>query len=282
MIAIVESGATKSDWRIIGEDGKTVLRFLLPGMNLSSISMNVNKKVLAEGLRKISGMKNLSFHLYTAGIVTEEIRSDLIGFICSLADVNNAEVQDDLLGAARSILAHSEGIVAILGTGSNACFYDGQAIRRKIASGGYVIGDDGSAATLGRLFLADFIKNLVPQDIAKDFASAFDASYEGIVENVYRSPSPSGYLGSLAPFIISNYGNPYIREMVDGNFRRFITRSIKPLEENGGRRVGIVGGFGCACRDIFTSLCRQEGIETVGFLAEPIQGLINYHLGKEA
>lgn len=276
MKILVESGATKSDWRIISEDGTPKDRLLMPGMNVSTIQMSFIKDTLTQSFAAIGADRLDGFYLYTAGIVTPAIREELVAHIKSCVKVDDIDIQNDLMGAARSVCGHSAGIAAIMGTGSNTCFYDGENVSQKVLSGGYVIGDDGSAATLGRLFLADYIKNLIPAEVAKDFESKFDSSYSAIVENVYRTPTPSKYLGSLAPLIVSHYDDPYIRRLVDANFQAFIDRSLKQYDTVA-HPVGVVGGFGYACRDIFKPLAEKAGIKISRFIPEPIEGLLEYH-----
>lgn len=273
---IVESGATKSDWRVLGQDGREVKRFLRAGTNVSSMKLEDIKSTfteafVSEGLEKAAG-----FYLYTAGVVTPEIADELVNHLRSLAQIDEIEINNDLMGAARGACGHEPGIAAILGTGSNTCFYDGSTLSQKVYSGGYVIGDEGSGASLGKLFLADFIKGLVPDEIAGDFAKEFDSSYAGIVQGVYRSASPSGYLGSLAPFILRHYSHPYAKALVDKNFQSFIDRSL--LRYDTARYpVGIVGGFGWACKDIITPLLDKAGIKVSRFIKAPIEGLCEYH-----
>ena len=277
MIIIVESGATKSDWRVLDDAGVQVERHLLQGTNVSSMKIEKVKEVLAEGLKEVGAVENDSLYLYTAGVMTDSIRRELTDFVLSQVRLSDIDIQNDLIGAARGALGRRTGVAAIMGTGSNACFYDGKEVSQKVFSGGFILGDNGSASALGKLFLTDYIKNLIPEDVAKAFEAQFDASYGGIVENVYRSTSPAGYLGSLAPFIMSHYDNPYIKGMVDRNFQDFIDRSLKCYDTSV-YPVGIVGGFGYACRDIFMSLCEKSGIEVAGFVKEPIEGLIRYHI----
>lgn len=277
MTIIVESGATKSDWRKTDAGGNTVSRQILPGMNVSTVSMDRIKEILSDGLAASKASEGDSLYLYTAGVVTEQIRRELTDFTLSKVRLRDMDIQNDLVGAARGVLGHNPGIVAIMGTGSNTCFYDGESVSQKVLSGGFIIGDDGSGAALGRLFLSDFIKNLIPDEVAADFASKFDASYAAIVENLYRGPAPSGYLGSLAPFILSHYGNPHIKKLVDENFRRFIDRSLKRYDTDR-YPVGVVGGFGYANRDIFSAMCQVSGIRLAGFIKEPVEGLIRFHL----
>ena len=273
---IVESGATKSDWRVLGQDGREVKRFLRAGTNVSSMKLEDIKSTITEAFASEGLEKAAGFYLYTAGVVTPEIADELVNHLRSLAQIDEIEINNDLMGAARGACGHEPGIAAILGTGSNTCFYDGSTLRQKVYSGGYVIGDEGSGASLGKLFLADFIKGLVPDEIATDFANEFDSSYAGIVQGVYRSASPSGYLGSLAPFILRHYSHPYAKALVDKNFQSFIDRSL--LRYDTARYpVGIVGGFGWACKDIITPLLDNAGIKVSRFIKAPIEGLCEYH-----
>ena len=276
MKILVESGATKSDWRILDEAGVQKGRILKAGMNVSTVRMSFIKDTLSEAISQ-TGLKRLDgFYLYTAGIITSAIREELTSHIHALIKVDDIDIEDDLMGAARSLYGHSEGIVAIMGTGSNTCLYDGERVFRKVMSGGYVLGDHGSAATLGKLFLSAFLKNEISEKVAEEFASRFDSSYAAIVENVYRSPAPSRYLGSLAPFIVSHYDDPCIKEMVDSNFQSFIDLSLKKYDTTH-LPVGVVGGFGYACRDIFLPLAEKAGIDVNRIVAEPVSGLLEYH-----
>ena len=275
MKIIVEAGATKSDWRLISGNG-SMEQHLFHGMNVSTIAMDRNIQTLSGAIKEL-GIKSLQgFYLYVAGIVTPDVQTLLEARIKELVNVDEVEIHDDLVAAARAACGKTPGIAAILGTGSNACFWDGDSVSFRVRSGGYIIGDEGGGAALGKSFLADFIKGLVPQSVADDFASRFDSSYEGIVASVYRSPAPAGYLGSLAPFILSHYSDPYVKQLLDGNFRAFITRSLLRYDVEH-YPVGVVGGFGSACRDIFSGLCAGYGIRISGFEAEPINGLIKYH-----
>ena len=277
MKVIVECGATKSDWRLISPDGTQAERKLLPGINVSTASMDRNMDTIAAGMKEFAASQPDGVYFYTAGIVTPEVRGRLEAAIRAYANPSEVEICTDLVAAARAVCGRDPGIVAIVGTGSNTCFYDGHEVSQAVRSGGYIIGDEGGGAVLGKLFLADLIKGLVPDEVARDFASRYDASYEGIVAGVYRSEAPAGFLGSFAPFILSHYDNPYVKSLVDGNFRSFIERSLKryPTDRY---PLGVVGGFAWACKDIFSRLCEEAGIQLGVFLPEPIDGLIKYHM----
>jgi len=277
MKLIVDSGATKGDWRIVTDKGELVSRFMTPGTNVSSMTADAVKNVLVEAVKEIPQRIVNSVHFYTAGIVTPLIREKTSAFFVRTLKAETVEVQDDLLGAARAALGRNGGVVAILGTGSNTCMYDGESARRKVGSGGYLLGDDGSGATIGRLFLSDYIKNLVPIVMAEDFASRFEGTYDAIVANVYHSGSPSQYLGSIAPFVVSYYyDEPYAKRLVDSSFQAFIDRSLKAYDVTQ-YEVGVVGGFGYACKDIFRPLAEASGIKIRSFIPSPADGLVKYH-----
>ena len=278
MKLIIESGATKSDWRLIDDRGVQMARELAGGMNMSTMEMSAIEAILNDTGRKIklaASEEVSAVHFYTAGVMTESADALLRNILGGLFEGAEIELQTDLVAAARAVCSRKPGIAAILGTGSNSCQWDGTRITRKVCSGGFILGDEGSAAALGKLFLADLLKGLVPEPIAADFASRYDASYAGIVENVYRSQSPSAYLGSLAPFIMEHYNNTYIKSLVESNIRAFFKRCINQYGEN--LPVGIVGGFGYALKDIVLNIAREEGVTISCFLQCPIDGLIKYH-----
>ena len=280
MILIVESGATKSDWRVISKDGKEMKRIITEGVNVSIMRMDAIKNIISDTAEQLAQDAISEIYFYTAGVVTDEIAGELEGILKQAIPDAICDIQNDLTAAARAVCGHSTGIAAILGTGSNSCLFDGEKIIQRVYSCGYILGDEGSAATLGKLFIADFLKGLVPAEIAADFAARYDSDYATIVQNVYRSEtSPSGYLGSLAPFIMEHYDNDYIRELVEGNFRAFIRRSLKQYDTER-YPVGVVGGFGYALKEIFTKVAEEEGVRISRFIKEPIDGLVDYHLER--
>lgn len=187
------------------------------------------------------------------------------------------EIQTDLVASARAACGHEPGIAVIMGTGSNSCQWDGEKIVKQVRSGGFIIGDDGSASVLGKLFISDFIKGLVPEDIAKAYAEQFPHEYADIVEMVYHNTgSPSGWLGSLCPFILSHYGHPYIKQLVDNNFKAFVNRCLKQYDIDR-YPVGIIGGFGNALKDIVRPIFEESNIRIRAFIPSPIEELIKFH-----
>lgn len=278
MKIIAECGATKSDWRLLSNE-KEIKQVLTAGINVSAMDMDAVRAIVNDAIDQLCSTCSAtvnSIHLYVAGVVTDAIEEELKAVLFARFPSSSFEIQTDLLAAARAACGHAPGIAAILGTGSNSCEYDGEKIVRKVPSGGFILGDEGSAATLGKLFVADFLKGFVPHEIAEDFSSRYPSDYATIVTNVYRSKSPSAYLGSLAPFIMEHYNHPYIKNLVEVNFRAFIQRSLKQYDTEG-CPVGVVGGFAFALKDIFMRIASEEGIAISRIIKAPIEGLIEYH-----
>lgn len=279
MKLIIESGATKGDWRVVGDRGEAMASFRAVGTNVSTMPMMAISDIICSHCKKIvsAGYTVNEVYMYTAGVVTDSVAEELSRLFCTLLSCEKVEICDDLTAAARAACGHKPGIVAILGTGSNSCQYDGEKIVKRVYSSGFILGDEGSAATLGKLFIADFLKGFVPDDIAADFRSRYQSDYATIIANVYRSMgSPSGYLGGFTPFIMEYYSNPYIKSLVDGNFRTFITRSLRQYDVEH-YPIGVVGGFGNALREVFERVAEQEGIRIERFISNPIEELIKYH-----
>ena len=152
MKLIIESGATKSDWRLVSDYGEQVGRFVAEGMNVSTMSMDMVSDIITRTTRDVTaaaaGNTIKEVYFYTAGVITDEIESFLTSVLGSVFAGTEVEIQNDLVAAARALCGHKPGIAAILGTGSNSCLYDGEKIVRRIYSSGFILGDEGSAATL--------------------------------------------------------------------------------------------------------------------------------------
>lgn len=283
MKIIVESGATKTDWCGIGTDG-TLHPVKTAGMNVATMSPESIRSIIAEAAPALNpgGESVTEIHFYAAGLIVTggevpAAAKNLDAELKSLFPEAEIEYASDLLDAARSVCGREAGIAAILGTGSNSCFYDGRDIVKNVRSGGFILGDEGGGAVLGRLFMADFLKRQMPETLAEEFAAAYQVDYMTVVQNVYKGAAPSKYLGQFAPFIMSHYGQvDYVTELADRNFRNFIERALMQYDIQR-YPVGVVGGFGYANRDILRCIGAEYGIRFSKIIAAPMEGLIEYH-----
>jgi len=265
MKIIAECGATKTDWCAICSDG-TTKRISSEGINFAVMSSQAADEIIRKAVMALSSGGEMLSEMYIYAAGQFENRSG-----------GNVEYNSDMLGAARALFGHNPGIAAVIGTGSNSCFFDGENIVKNIHSGGFILGDEGSASCLGKLFLADFLKGFVPQAMAEDFKTSHDSDYPTIVKNVYKGESPSRYLGDIAPWILEWYErDEYARNLVDDNFRNFFKRSIMQYDTDA-YELGLVGGFAFACRDIVMKVAAELGVKISQIIKSPIEGLIEYH-----
>ena len=277
MKLLCESGATKGDWRVT-EGGKETARVLTGGTNVSAMAKEAVLNVIEDAASRLPEGPYESVHFYTAGVITDDIRTWLEAALKRAFRTEEAEVQTDLVAAARAACGHAPGIAAILGTGSNSCQFDGTRIVKQVRSGGFILGDDGSASVIGKLFISDYIKGLVPAEISSEFDAQFPGlDYPTVVTNVYHPVgSPSGWLGSFCPFILSHYSHPYIKKLVDGSLQAFIDRSLSQYDTDR-YPVGIIGGFASALKEILTPLLEKSGIRIRAYIPSPIEELLRYH-----
>lgn len=290
MIIIVESGATKTDWCAAAPE-REAINVRTAGMNLATMAQDVIEGIVREAVAAFRE-KGLSaevseVHFYAAGLIVaegEKVPAQAKGLdnvLRSLFPGAVMEYASDLLDAARAVCGHRPGIAAILGTGSNSCLFDGEKVVKNVRSAGFILGDEGGGARLGRLFMSDFLKGLVPEPVSSEFAKDFKVDYMTVVQNVYRGDAPSKYLGSFAPWILERYGaSEYVRGLVDQNFRDFIERALKQYDINR-YEVGVVGGFGYANRAILEKVAEPYGIRFSSIIATPVEGLVDYHLGRK-
>ena len=290
MIIIVESGATKTDWCAAALD-RAPIETKTAGMNLATMPQDVIESIVREAVSSLKekGLDSdvTEVHFYAAGLIVadgERVPRQVEGLdavLRSLFPKAEMEYASDLLDAARAVCGHNPGIAAIMGTGSNSCLFDGEKVVKNVRSAGFILGDEGGGARLGRLFMSDFLKGLVPEPVAGEFARDFKVDYMTVVQNVYRGEAPSKYLGSFAPWILERYdSSEYVRTLVEQNFKDFIERALRQYDVER-YPVGVVGGFGYANRDILKKVAEPYGIRFSTIIPAPVEGLVEYHLGRK-
>ena len=282
MNLIVDSGATKSIWCV--SDGTWHREITLPGINFMQADPQKVGEVVYEAIRAVREMQKQhggpaidAIYVYGAGIVSEGAALPLHLCLERMLPGVQKNYASDMLGAARAVCGREPGVAAILGTGSNTCQWDGEKVVAHVDCGGFILGDEGGSAVLGRLFLADFIKGLVPEEVASAFREQFaPADYPSLVQKVYREEAPARYLGTFAPSLISWYDrSDYVHSLMDRHFQAFFERTVLRYDQS--LPIGVIGGFGNACRDILSAMARRYGVEITKFYPTPLEGLIAYH-----
>ena len=285
MILIADSGATKTDWWL-GSDPEDGCMMQTQGLNPFHLSDEQIESVISgelmPQLEKESGMIH-SVCFYGAGCVPQKV--DGIRQIL-LQKFRNAHivVESDLLGAARALCGKAVGVACILGTGANSCLYDGCNIVANTPPLGYILGDEGSGAYLGKRFVSDCLKGLMPQDLTDGLLCELQLTVSGLLDRVYRQPQAARFLASVTPYIYAHRAHPSVKLLLEDCFLQFFERNVMRYVGHpsiGGRQlppVSFVGSVAWYFQEEISSVAQRMGVNVGCFVKEPIGRLIEYHL----
>ncbi len=283
MILIADAGSTKVDWCAIGPDGSPRM-FTSEGINALMLNEDELHTRISTALSEIGHIPR-SIYYYGAGCVDSGVIDKVRrAFRSSMIELGTkpemVEVNSDLLGAARALCGHKPGLVAILGTGSNTCYYDGQKVADHIPSLGFILGDEGSGSAIGKRVINAAYKRLIPDSVRKELETFTGMTYGQIVRHVYRSHGINTWLASLVPFIRKQIPvHPEVRGIVADEFRLFFKRNIKPYGQLADSvPIHFTGGVAAAFSDVLSQTAAMLGFTNMGMIeAKPMDGLIRFH-----
>lgn len=284
MYFVVESGATKTAWRAVCDDG-SVRSAQTAGLSPTCLDMEHTRDIVRKAVPELNpeGSHVSDVFFYGAGLVSPESSAPVAQALEMWCPMARIHFHSDIVAAARALFGDGNGVVAIMGTGSNSCLYENGDVVKNIRPGGFILGDEGSGVWLGREFLSDFVKGLVPADVEAAFVSEFALDYTQIVRKVYKEQAASAFMASLAPFILSQGGSGYVRDLLERCLDSFVCRALSRYgsyasDPGSARRIGVVGSFGCACEEMFRTVGGRYGLEFVKFLKSPVDELVAYHI----
>ncbi|OJV80499.1 MAG: ATPase [Bacteroidia bacterium 44-10] len=274
-ILIADSGATKTDW-CLTKNGEIIQRFPTKGISPvfqtgEEITQEIRSHVYPE--LKDAGIKAIYF--YGAGCIPE--KTELVReAIHQSFPVDTIHVHSDLVAAAHSLCGHSAGIACILGTGSNSCQWDGSFIVKQISPLGFILGDEGSGAVLGKNLVGDALKNQLTDGLKEALLDEYDLTPAIIIDKVYRQPFPNRFLASLSPFLLKHIGDQSIRQIVIRSFSAFFERNVMQYDYQK-NIINFVGSIAWYFSAPLKEAAAEKGIE-VGIIAQsPMPGLVEYH-----
>lgn len=274
MKAIADSGSTKCEW-IFG-DGDRILRLRTAGINAVQQSPDAIRAVLAE-LPPLDGVEELRFYGAGCGDSFPEASAVLRRELAARFGPGTAiGLGSDLLGAARALFGRGEGIACILGTGSNSCHCRGGEIVAHVPPLGYVLGDEGSGAVLGRNLVNGIFKGTIP--LREEFLRTFALTYAGLIRRVYREPAANRFLASFASFIRAHLDCAPVREMVVRSFGEFAARNLSGYPA--GLPVAFVGGVAAHFEEPLREAMAAAGREVVRIVCSPAEEIWKYHGGE--
>ena len=281
MILVADSGATKTDWCLIDEKGER-RAFSTIGLNptylVDGSVLDGEIACLAEDMRCADKVRKVFF--YGAGCSDEENRQKIAKSIARHFVNAETEVFTDLLGACRACCGNADGIVGILGTGSNSCIYQDGKIVQNIPSAGYMLGDEGSGTYIGKQLLKKYLTGRMPSDIEAEFREFINnLSRSEILDIVYRQPSPNKFFASLTPFALNNVRNAFINTLLGDCLDDFFENQIC-LYDTGLRDLYMVGSVASILEKELRECAAKHGFVLRKTLQKPIEGLTEFHAKK--
>ncbi len=277
MILIADSGSTKTDWCLCNQ-GTVLQHIQTQGINPYHQPEEAIETVLREELLpklKAQG-SSLKVIFYGSGCANETASNRVKQAIAKIVSTDNITIHSDLLGAARALCGQEEGIACVLGTGSNSCLYNGKEIVANISPLGYILGDEGSSAVLGRRLVGDCLKNQLPETVRDEFLAEYGLTQEIILEKVYRQPLANRFLASLTPFLSKHREVPEVHKLLVESFVDFFVRNVKQY-----RRpwlpIHFVGSIANAFSTELKEAAESLGMELGTIMQSPMEGLVRYH-----
>ncbi len=275
MILIADSGSTKTDWCLV-KNGVPISRIITKGINpFFQTEEDISNEIASTLLPQLPAKTIETVYFYGAGCAFPDKIDMVRRSICRYLQVN-VEVCSDMLAAARALCGYRPGIACIIGTGSNSCFYDGSKITENVSPLGFILGDEGSGAVLGKLLVGSLLKNQMTPGLKEKFLRQFDLTPEKIIDHVYRKPFPNRFLASFSPFLAQNIGEPCVRQLVTESFRDFFRRNVMQYDYRN-HPAHFIGSVAYHYREVLEEAARDMGVQTGKIWEKPMEGLIAYH-----
>ncbi len=281
MILIADGGSTKCDWALIDKDSAIFVKtdgmnpyFCSPEQIEAIMKKQLIKKLPKESLPEIS-------ELYFYGAGCREDRSDYLkDNFQKFLPHTQIFIDGDMKGAAIALQGDKKGIACILGTGSASCLFDGQNIIEFAHSLGYILGDEGSGAVLGKRLVSDYFKLQMPEKLRKKFERKYKLTATELNEAVYRKPFPNRFLASFAPFLSQNISEPYAYNLVFDAFMEFMERNITQYTDYKEQTVSFCGSIAYHFSDVLEVVVDEFGMNLGKIIKSPMGELVEFYRAK--
>lgn len=279
MKLIADCGSTKIDWCLI-ENGKVAKQVFTCGMNAVMLTEEeMRTRIATELMPEVTEyVKDIeAVYFYGAGCISDEVCGNVANAIRANIPAPVIEVHTDLLAAARALCGHKAGIACIMGTGSNSCYYDGEKICDNVSPLGYILGDEGSGAVLGKILLGDVLKNQLPAHLCEKFLKQYELDRVTIIKRVYKEPQANRFLASVTPFLIQNIEEPAIHALVVNAFKAFFVRNIQQYKGYENLSVNFIGSIAFYYKEVLKEAAVACGCTVGTIIKSPMEGLIEFH-----
>lgn len=274
-ILIADSGATSTNWSVINR-GVVIHSFVTEGIS----PIHQSEKEIITEMKSVTSAHIRSINIdairfYGAGCIAEKIDS-VNNAIKQSFNINDIKVHSDLIAVAHALCGKSSGIACIMGTGSNSCEWNGTDIVSQVPALGFILGDEGSGAALGKLLVGDILKNQLSEQLKDKFLKQYNLTQSDILNHVYRQPFPSRFLSNLSTFILQNIDDDSLRGIAERSFNDFFERNVMQYNYHD-NDVNIVGSVGWHYSDIIRDVASKKGVTIGKIEKDPMKGLVKYY-----
>ncbi|HQW83773.1 MAG TPA: BadF/BadG/BcrA/BcrD ATPase family protein [Ferruginibacter sp.] len=273
---IADSGSTKTEWCLI--NGNKTKTFYTQGLSPYFLSAEQIEYVITEELKsKIKKLEPEEIYFYGTGCSNADNVKLVKKAINKVFTNASVEVDHDLMGAAKALCGHQKGIACILGTGSNSCFYNGKKIVKNSPGLGYVLGDEGSGAYLGKKVIQYFLYKTFDEDLMDRFNTKYNTSSDEILTAVYKQPLPNRYLAAFTEFLVENRGHYMVENIIEDSFNDFFFNHIYKYSESWTMPINFTGSVAYGFRDILKDMCNSYELNLGKVIKKPMDGLVKFH-----
>lgn len=281
MIAVIDSGSTKADWKFLSPNN-------LP-ISISTMGFNpyyhdesvILPKVKEAFDGKIDPSKLTNVYFYGAGC-SDPLRNKTMEDALQKYFVNaKIKVDHDILACALATCRDQAGISCILGTGSNSCLFDGKKIIDNVPNLAYILGDEGSGGNLGKLLLQGYFYREFPADIKKNFEKIYGNDRQVFLDNIYTKPNANVYLASFSKFLSNNKEHIYIQNLVNRAFTSFVERHVRKYQNHNNLPIHFIGSVAYHFGEILKMVLDERSLKLGIIIKKPIDNLVDYHLELE-
>ncbi len=278
-VAIVDSGSSKADW--VFTSGHHRLLLELPGYNplITNPEQYVNT-VTASLPPVIISAEIKAIYFYAAGMTGSDRLQQGATMLRALFPQARLTLDSDLMGAALAVCGNEPGLVGILGTGSNACYFDGTNIRAGINSLGWILGDEGSGTYLGKQLVKDYFYYLLPSDLSLMFSEEYKLTKDALLDAVYRQPRPNFFLASFADFLGKHRDHPYVQVLLDQAFSQFAEKHLLRFRQFRYLRTHLIGSIAFHFADLVSKALAKYDLPVGLIIKKPIDRLVDLIEGQ--
>lgn len=278
MILIANSRASSTDWCLVDPSSGNTKYFETSGINPQLQSQMVISRMLLEEIPvTVQQIPLERLYYYGPGGHTSKLRQMIEQCFTYVFDMASLRIKEDLLGAVRATCGNDSGIACILGTGSNSVYFNGKKLIKKSEALGYILGDEGSGAAIGKTLVTDLLYKNLPEPLSDYLTLELNLNREAILDGIYKETEPNSFLASISPVLEKFRGHPYVESLLRQSFDRFIQFHIMVYEEATRVPIHFIGSVAYFYGDVLAELCEKHELTLGQIIRRPIENLVEYH-----